>query len=244
MNGTGREALALATSLVPLLADASGRVEIALAPPYTSLGTVGDALRGTRLVLAAQNLHAATHGAFTGEISAAMLADLGVRYVIVGHSERRRLFRETAEEVGRKAAAATASGMVPILCVGEEEADRQAGRTFAVIDVQLAAGIGALPDVGGASLVVAYEPVWAIGTGRTASAEQAVEVHGAIRAALSRRIGAEAAAEIRILYGGSVTPETAPRLLSSPGIDGALVGGASLVASSFAAIVAAARPTG
>lgn len=241
MNGTELEATALVRSLIPLLAVSMPQTEIALAPPFTSLRTVGEAIRGSNLALAAQNLHSSPHGAFTGEISAGMLSDLGVRYVLVGHSERRHIFRETDDEVGRKAAAAEASGLIPILCVGEDESERRDGNTLAVIEAQFLAGTGRLRSISGPSLVVAYEPVWAIGTGRTASTEQAAEVHAAIREILGRSAGAGAAESIRIIYGGSVTAQTAPRLLGSAGIDGALVGGASLVAASFASIVAAAR---
>ena len=240
MNGTEEESAALAASLLPLLAPLGDRLEIAFAPPFTSLRTVGEKIQGSGIQLAAQDLHPASHGAFTGEISGRMLTALHVRYVIVGHSERRRLFRETNEEIGRKAAGAAAAGLVPILCVGEDEAERLDGRTLGVIEEQLLAGIARLPSTRGDTLVVAYEPVWAIGTGRTATPDQAIEAHRAIRSCLARRAGEDAAASIRILYGGSVTPETATAMLSRPDIDGALVGGASLVAESFAAITHAA----
>ena len=243
MNGTEPEASSLADALILLVPADDRGVDVALAPPFTSLRTVGDRIRGTRLDLAAQNLHRATHGAFTGEISAPMLAALGVRYAIVGHSERRRLFGESNEEVAHKAVAARTAGLVPILCVGEEETQRMEGKTLPVIEAQMKAAFAALKNVDGDGLVIAYEPVWAIGTGRTASPGQIEEVHGAIRGFLAAAAGPGPAAQVRILYGGSVTGDNAQTLLRSADVDGALVGGASLVAESFARIVAAAvRP--
>ena len=167
-----------------------------------------------------------------------MLAALGVRYVIVGHSERRRLFGESDEEAGRKVGAAQAAGLVPILCVGEDETQRLEGHTLGVIERQLQSGLMKMRAPGGDCLVVAYEPVWAIGTGRTATPEQAAEAHGTLREALARLAGAEASARVRILYGGSVTAETAARVFTCPDVDGALVGGASLAADPFARIAA------
>ncbi len=221
--------------------------EIALAPPFTMLDRVGARLRGTGISLAAQDLHPATHGAFTGEISAGMLVDLGVRYVIVGHSERRRLFGESDEETSRKAAAAAGAGLVPILCVGEEESERIAGETLQVISRQLRTGLSRLGALTPERIVIAYEPVWAIGTGRTATPEQAGEVHRAVRGLLAELAGAQAAGGIRILYGGSATPDSVPAIARDPDVDGALVGGASLVAPLFDALVeifARARPAG
>src|SRR2546425_3579533 len=195
MNGTEEQAKALLDALLPLLPRGIEAPEIALAPPFTSLRTVGERLRGTGIALAAQNLHPATHGAFTGEISGPMLAAVGALYVIVGHSERRRLFGEGDELIARKAAAAAAARLVPILCVGEEESERIGGRTLEVIARQGSAGIGRLPALGGGSLVVAYEPVWAIGTGRTATPAQVSEAHEWVREALSRSAGPAAASE-------------------------------------------------
>jgi triosephosphate isomerase (TIM) len=239
MNGTEEEAGALVAALLPRLRPLLHRVEVALAPPFTSLKSVGEAIRGSGIALASQNVHSAPKGAFTGEISTAMLVSLGVRYAIVGHSERRRIFGETSEDAGRKVVAAAAAGLIPILCVGEEESERLLGRTMDVIEAQLTAGIAGLERVTAEGLVVAYEPVWAIGTGRTATPGQAVEAHQTIREILARRAGKEEAGRIRILYGGSATAETMPGLAVSPGIDGGLVGGASLVADSFASIVRA-----
>ena len=240
MNGTEAEAAALVGSLLTLLPDPHAGPEIALAPPFTSLRSVAERIRSTGISLAAQNLHSATHGAFTGEISGAMLSALGVRYVIVGHSERRRLSGESDEDVARKVAAARLAGLITILCVGEEDADRRKGRTLEVIERQVRAGFERTDPRAAEPVVLAYEPIWAIGTGRTASPAQASEVHLAIRDVLKTLAGEPAADEARILYGGSVTAENASGLLRSPGIDGALVGGASLVAESFAKIAAAA----
>jgi len=239
MNGTEEEARALLADLLPRLPSQGARPEVAVAPPFTALAATRAAIGDASVALAAQDLHPASHGAFTGEISARILAALGVRYAIVGHSERRRLFHETDADTAAKAAAALAAGIVPILCVGELESERMAGATFAVLERQLTAGIARILPLREDALVIAYEPVWAIGTGRTASPAQAGEAHRAIRETLARAAGAEAAQRTRILYGGSVTPDNAASLLSVPGIDGALVGGASLVAESFAAIVAA-----
>src|SRR5262245_23744405 len=240
MNGTEDEARALLADLLPRLAGKDAAAEVAIAPPFTSLRTVGETIRETGIVLAAQDLHPASHGAFTGEISARMLAALGVRYVIVGHSERRRLFHETDSDAAAKVAAAVAAGMVPILCVGEQESERMAGATLEVLDRQVRLGISKILPLRPESLVIAYEPVWAIGTGRTASPAQAGEAHEAIRETLGRAAGGSSARAVRILYGGSVTADNARTVLSVPGVDGALAGGASLVAESFAAIVDAA----
>ena len=242
MNGTGPQASALLDELLPRIAARSQRPEVAIAPPFTLLQMVGERLRCSGVALAAQNLHPASHGAFTGEVSGAMLADLGVRYVIVGHSERRRLFGESDEDVARKVAAAAEAGLVPILCIGEEESQRLAGKAVEVLECQLKAGISRLGVVHSDRIVVAYEPVWAIGTGRTASGDQIVEAHRAIRGFLTEAAGPHAAAGIRVLYGGSATPESFPAIAAHSDVDGALVGGASLAAASFDAIVGAAPP--
>lgn len=239
MNGTEPEAAALVDALLRLLAGGPARAEVVLAPPFTALRSVGERIRGSGIALGAQNLHSASHGAFTGEISASMLVALDVRFVIVGHSERRRLFHETDEDVARKAGAAEAAGMTPILCIGEEEADRLGGHTLEVLERQLRAGVGRISKTArGGGLVIAYEPVWAIGTGRTASRGQIVEAHAAIRSVLARETDDSLAVATRILYGGSVTADGAAEILACDGVDGALVGGASLKAESFAAIVA------
>ncbi|MCC6215128.1 MAG: triose-phosphate isomerase [Polyangiaceae bacterium] len=215
------------------------RAEVVVAPPFTALAAVAETVRGATIGVAGQSLHPGTEGAFTGEVSGPMLVECGATWVIVGHSERRQLFGETDANVQAKVAAAAACELVPIACVGETLAEREAGRTLEVVSRQLAAILAA--DRAGVSLVVAYEPVWAIGTGRVAGPDQAEEVHAALRVQLERHDPALAAAT-RILYGGSVKPENAAGLLACPNVDGALVGGASLDAAAFAAIVAAAEP--
>jgi triosephosphate isomerase len=213
-----------------------GPVDVLLAPPFTSLHAVEDVIRGSALLLAGQNMHAEAQGAFTGEISAAMLKDAGCTHVILGHSERRQLFGETDEGVARKAKAAFAADLVPIVCVGETLAERDGGKTELVVERQVKAGVGELSAAQLGDTVIAYEPVWAIGTGRNATAAQAQEVHAFIRGLLTR-IHGEAAGAVRILYGGSVKPDNAALLLAGPDVDGALVGGASLTADSFLKIV-------
>ncbi len=231
MHKTVEEAVGFVRELEPHLRDLSG-VEVAIAPPFPALAALRAELEGTPIALAAQNAHPEPAGAFTGEISVAMLRALGCSYVIAGHSERRTLFGETSAFVARKVVAAQAEGLAPILCVGEGLEEREAGRTFQVVGDQLEASLeGAGPE-----LVVAYEPVWAIGTGRTATPEIAQEVHAFIRERLAKRFGA-AADRVRIQYGGSVKPENASALMSQPDIDGALVGGASLDPESFSAII-------
>jgi len=215
------------------------RAEVALAPPYTALAAVAAELAGSDLRLAAQDTFWERQGAFTGAISPAMLADVGCHYVIVGHSERRQHFGETDESVNRKLTAVLAAGLTPILCVGETRAEREADQTLQVVRRQLERGLGARPPTTGAALVVAYEPVWAIGTGLTATPAQAQTVHHFLRSLLREFLG-PAAEEIRIQYGGSVTPDNAAILLAQPDIDGALVGGASLKPELFLPIIAAA----
>ena len=215
------------------------RAEVALAPPYTALAAVAAELAGSDLRLAAQDTFWERQGAFTGAISPTMLADVGCHYVIVGHSERRQHFGETDESVNRKLTALLAAGLTPILCIGETKAEREADQTLHVVRRQLERGLGARQPTTGAALVVAYEPVWAIGTGLTATPEQAQTVHHFIRSLLREFLG-PAAEEIRIQYGGSVTPDNAAILLAQPDIDGALVGGASLSPELFLPIIAAA----
>ncbi len=240
MNKTVEEALAFAAEAVPVLGRVSD-VEVALAPPFTALSELRRALAGSNISLAAQNMHWEREGAFTGEISPGMLRDLGCRYVLLGHSERRQFFGEGDGEVGRKVASALTEGLIPVLCVGESLAEREYGRTFEVVERQLRGGLEDQPLDDSGDLVVAYEPVWAIGTGRTATPAEAQEVHAHIRGLLASLCGKELAAGIRILYGGSVKPDNAATLMGQPDVNGGLVGGASLKADAFAAIVRGAQ---
>ncbi|MFZ5562853.1 MAG: triose-phosphate isomerase, partial [Thermodesulfobacteriota bacterium] len=218
------------------LAGVTGR-EVMIAPPFTALTTVRDALRGSSIGLGAQDLYWETRGAFTGEISAEMLVAAGCGHVIIGHSERRQFFGETDETVNKKLGAALKAGLIPVMCIGETEAQREEGKTFSVLDKQIRNGLQgfALRDTGG--LVIAYEPVWAIGTGKTATRDQAQEAHAFIRSVVEKLFGKEFAAATRILYGGSVKPANIADLMAMEDIDGALVGGASLEAATFADIV-------
>ena len=228
-----------AAALVKELADGLGgdaRVQVAVAPVFTALAAARAALAGSPIELAAQDVHWETQGAFTGEVSAPMLADVGVQHVIVGHSERRQFFGETDESVRKKTAAVLAAGLRPIVCVGELLAEREAGRTLEVVGRQVRGGLAGLTAEALGAVTLAYEPVWAIGTGKTATTAQAQEVHAAIRAIL-RELGGAVAEAIRIQYGGSVKPENAAELMSQADVDGALVGGASLKAKDFLAIV-------
>jgi triosephosphate isomerase len=236
MHRTVAEAVALAREVAAGLGDAAGRVQVAVAPPFTALQAVAQAVRGTAVEVAAQDVHWEVQGAFTGEISAGMLAEAGCRHGIVGHSERRQLFGETDESVRRKTGALLAAGIRPIVCVGETLAEREANRTLEVVGRQVRAGLAGLSGEQLAALTLAYEPVWAIGTGKTATSAQAQEVHAAIRAIL-RELAGSFGDGIRIQYGGSVKPENARELMSQPDVDGALVGGASLKAGDFLAIV-------
>ena len=234
MNGL-RTALPEVESMIAG-ARALGRVDLAICPPATLASQVGDVLQGSPIGLGGQDCHAKANGAFTGDVSAEMWADLGARFVIVGHSERRQHHGETDAIVAAKAAAVCRAGLIPIICVGESLAERDAGKTLAVIATQLA---GSIPDEAGrADTVIAYEPVWAIGTGRTPTLAQVEEVHQAVGRALDARFGA-AGLQIRVLYGGSVKPDNAAELMAVAGVDGALVGGASLKAADFLAIARA-----
>ena len=235
MFKTTGEARALLRELAPLVAEA-GEVQVAVAPPFTALAAAAEALRGTRLELAAQNVHFEAQGAFTGEIAPGMLADLGVRHCIIGHSERRQYFGETDEGVHKRAVALLKAGLLPIVCVGETLKEREAGRTLEVVGRQVRGALGGLKAEEVARLTVAYEPVWAIGTGKTATTAQAQEVHAALRQVLRELVGA-ASEEVRIQYGGSVKPDNAAELMAQPDVDGALVGGASLKAGDFSLIV-------
>lgn len=236
MHKTLAEAKALAREirqgLSPNLA-----VEVAVAPPYTALAAVAAEIAGSPIRLAAQDTHWEMQGAYTGAISPLMLTDVGCHFVIIGHSERRQYFGETDDTVNRKVKAALAAGLAPIVCVGETLAEREQGQTFRVVENQIRRGLADLSGSPRERLVIAYEPVWAIGTGRTATPEQAQEVHRLIREMLPEVVGLTA---VRILYGGSVTPDNAKDLLAQPDINGALVGGASLKAASYLGIIAAA----
>jgi triosephosphate isomerase len=234
---TAPEAVELVKGIMPLVKGKTG-VEVVVAPVFTVLHRVSEAIAGSQVKLSAQDCYWEEEGAFTGEVSPKMLLDAGCSHVIIGHSERRQYFGETDETVNKKIKAALASGLVVIFCIGETLAERESGSTFTVLQRQIKgglAGISALDQV-----IIAYEPVWAIGTGKTASDAQAQEAHAFIRGEIGTLHGAGAAAAIRILYGGSVKPENIAGLISQPDIDGALVGGASLKAESFAALVNAA----
>jgi triosephosphate isomerase len=213
--------------------------DVMIAPPFLSIPAAAQALAGSAIALGAQNMHFEPNGAFTGEISSSMLRFFAIGYVIVGHSERRHIFNENDDLVGRRAAAVAAARMTPILCVGESAAERDAGRTSDVVLRQLQLGLAHFAGEHAHNVVIAYEPLWAIGTGRTATPEQAQVVHAALREALRDRLGQTVANDVRILYGGSVTAENVDTLIAKPDIDGALVGGASLKADSFARIVRA-----
>jgi triosephosphate isomerase (TIM) len=243
MNLTPLEGRALVTALRadvdPDTASLMSDREVLVAPPFLTIPAVSQVLAGSSLLLGAQNVHFETKGAFTGEISAPMLQAFGVTHVIIGHSERRHLFNETDELIARRVAGAIANKMTPIFCIGETLEQRDRGDSVRVVLGQLQAGLAETPAEKSAHLVVAYEPVWAIGTGRTASPQQAQEVHAAIRVALRDHFGSEKGDQIRILYGGSVTADNIDSLITQPDIDGALVGGASLKAESFTRIVRA-----
>ena len=235
MHKTVSEGVDLVRDLIREVGSAV-EADIAVAPPFTALDAVGKALEGSAVALAAQNMFWETEGAFTGEISPAMLLDLGCRYVILGHSERRQYFGDGDGEVARKVVSAITEGLVPILCVGETLGERDYGKTFDVVERQIRGGLEGAVVGSGDDIVIAYEPVWAIGTGKTSGPEAAQEVHGFIRGLLGNMLGA-VASSVRILYGGSVKPDNVDGLMSMEDINGALVGGASLDADSFARIV-------
>jgi len=236
MHGALPEAVALVEDLKSRLATVSDR-EILIAPPFPALLRVAELLKDTRIVLGAQNLHWEEKGAFTGEVSGPMLRSVGCTHVIIGHSERRQLFGETDESVALKMRAALRHQLTPILCIGETLDERQANRTLAVIDRQTRVALAGLSAEEADRLIIAYEPVWAIGTGKVATPEQAQEVHHHLRSLVSEMAGAGVAARMRILYGGSVKPDNIDVLMRQPDLDGALVGGASLNAADFARIV-------
>jgi triosephosphate isomerase len=235
MHKTVGDAVAFVTELKSTLG-AVRDVDVAVAPPFTAVHAVAKRLEDSHIGVAAQDCHWESKGAFTGQVSAPMLAEAGARYVILGHSERRHVFGETDAEVTRKMRAVLDAGMSPILCVGEKEAERDGGQTQARVQTQLDAGLALVKPEELERVTIAYEPVWAIGTGRTATPEQAEEVHAFIRARLAERHGTLAEI-VRIQYGGSVKPDNVAALMAKPNVDGALVGGASLDTPSFVALV-------
>jgi triosephosphate isomerase (TIM) len=236
MYGNPDQAVDLVESLKRLVSDVTDR-DVLVAPPFPMLPAVAERIRGTRLLLGAQNVYWEDSGAFTGEVSAPMLRAVGCTHVIIGHSERRQYFNETDESVARRIRAALRNELTPIVCVGESLQERESGRTLAVTEGQVRGALGDLGASDVARLVLAYEPVWAIGTGKVATPEQAQEVHAAIRKTIGGLAGADVAAGLRILYGGSVKPDNVDTLMAQPDLDGALVGGASLKAEDFARIV-------
>jgi triosephosphate isomerase len=236
MFKTGDEAVETARSLKDLVAGIT-EIDIMIAPPYTALFQVADVIKDSPIGLGGQNLHWETEGAFTGEVSATMLISAGCRYVIIGHSERRQFFGEIDESVNKKIRAAIANNLVPVFCIGESEQERESNLTFSVLDKQVKVGLQGTVSDELATLVIAYEPVWAIGTGKTATSDQAQEVHAFLRNLLQQEYGNEFAESVRILYGGSVKPDNTAELMSMPDVDGALVGGASLDAVTFSKIV-------
>lgn len=212
-------------------------VDVIVCPPFTALHTVSGLLEDSRIALGAQDMHYESEGAYTGEVSPLMLKDMGCRYVILGHSERRAYFRETDELINKKTKGAVKYNLVPIVCVGETLPEREANRAFEVVKQQITGSLLGLSNEDMEKVVIAYEPVWAIGTGKNATPAQAQEMHAFIRQLIAEQFGAEIADHVRILYGGSVKPDNAAELMKQPDVDGALVGGASLKAESFVRIV-------
>ena len=239
MNKTPADGVALVNDIVAAVGKQAD-VDVVVCPPFTGLESAGRALEGSNVKLGAQNMHAEAGGAFTGEISAAMLRAIFTTHVILGHSERRTLFGETDEVVNKKVLAALKNQLKPIFCVGETLAEREGGATLKVVQTQVEKGLEGVSKDQAASLVIAYEPVWAIGTGKVATTEQAQEVHAFIRGLLVKLYGDAIAAKVRILYGGSMKPANAPELLAQKDIDGGLIGGAALEARSFVELVTAA----
>lgn len=233
---TTAEAVALVNELIPRIKGTTG-VEVVIAPVFTVLSSVSQAIADSDIRLAAQDCFWEEEGAYTGEVSPKMLLDAGCSHVVIGHSERRQYFGETDETVNRKIKAALAAGLTVIFCIGETLAEREAEQTFAVLKRQLTGGLAGIDALQLASVIIAYEPVWAIGTGKTATNDQAQEAHAFIRGVVTDLYDPQAAERIRVLYGGSVKPENIKGLMAQQDIDGALVGGASLKADSFAAIV-------
>ncbi len=236
MFKTGPEAVETTDRLVKLLSTTID-VDVMIAPPFTALALVSDMLKKTPISLGAQNLFWEAEGAYTGEISASMLVSAGCRYVIVGHSERRQYFGETDETVNKKIKAAIKNDLIPVMCIGESETERESKETFSVLDRQVQKGLKGFSADEMETLVIAYEPIWAIGTGKTATADQAQEIHLFLRAMLGKKFGNKLAKSLRILYGGSVKSDNITDLMRMPDIDGALIGGASLEPETFSKIV-------
>jgi len=236
MFKTGAEAVETARQLVDLVADIS-EIEVMIAPPFTALAPVAEILKKSPILLGAQNLYWEKEGAFTGQISPLMLVATGCQYVIIGHSERRQYFGETDHSVNKKINAANNHGLIPIFCIGESEQERESGQTFSVLDKQVKKGLEGFFAENLKTLVIAYEPVWAIGTGKTATNDQAQEVHQFLRSLVGELFGETLAKSLRILYGGSVKPGNISELMARSDIDGALVGGASLDAETFSKII-------
>jgi triosephosphate isomerase len=236
MYKTLSDTRAFFSAFAPLVA-AAKHCDIVIAPPFTAISTAVEAAKNSNIAIAGQNVHWEKEGAFTGEISTSMLVEAGCRYVIIGHSERRQFFGETDETVAKKTKAALAAGITPIVCVGELLAHRESGQTNHICKMQFTSGLSALTPEQFSRILVAYEPVWAIGTGRTATPEIAAEVHRFLRQCAAEQFSSAHAAALRILYGGSVKPDNIQGLMAQEELDGALVGGASLDAKSFAAIV-------
>ena len=235
MNMTPSQAKELVTDLIPLVKDAA--CDVVVCPPYVDIALVAELVKGTNIQVGAQNIHWAEKGAFTGEISAAMLKEAGAAYAIIGHSERRQYFGETDETVNSRTKAALAAGIVPIICVGESLEQREKGETDAVVSGQVKADLADIPGEAVAGLVIAYEPIWAIGTGKTATDEQANETIGLIRETIASLYGQAVADQVRIQYGGSMNPKNVKGLMAQAQIDGGLIGGASLKAPDFAQVV-------
>ena len=235
MNMTPSQAKELVTDLIPLVKDAA--CDVVVCPPYVDIALVAELVQGTNIQVGAQNIHWAEKGAFTGEISAAMLKEAGAAYAIIGHSERRQYFGETDATVNSRTKAALAAGIVPIICVGESLEQRENGETDAVVSGQVKADLADIPGEAVAGLVIAYEPIWAIGTGKTATDEQANETIGLIRETIASLYGQAVADQVRIQYGGSMNPKNVKGLMAQAQIDGGLIGGASLKAADFAQVV-------
>ncbi len=236
MNKTGAEAIQLVNALVPKVASLK-KVDVVICPPFTALSQASEAIKNSNIGLGAQNMYWEDSGAFTGEVSAAMLLNAGCQYVIIGHSERRQFFGETNQTVNKKTQKALAAGLLPIVCVGETLQERQSGVTEKVINVQVVEGLAGINSEEMKKVIIAYEPVWAIGTGVTATPEQAEAVHAFIRGLIEKLYSKNIAAGLRIQYGGSMKAENTEELLNQPDIDGGLIGGASLKADSFLGII-------